>query len=335
MAVLGFSSEFSNTRVSAAFLLGCSLVLGGCGANGELVNPFEQAAVNDVSSGDENETSDNVAPENQVEEHVLSLVSQPSNATITEGESIEFSVSVDHSHPIIVTWFKDGELIQANSSTSYSATQAGTYTCAVSDGELTEQCSSFSLDLEAVAQGTNVESSDYVTFRMHPGNKIVSEGEYVSLRVHVNTSETPTFQWYFDDAVIAGATNRVLELNNVDEADSGSYKVVVTSGDASVTSNSGSLSVTPVLASVAITWDAPTKRSDGSSLEASEIASYEIHYSATAGGELTLIDTIPAAEVNEYTMSGMDKGIHYFALSTVDKDDLKSQLSQAVAVNIE
>lgn len=331
MSVLGFSSKLLNTKFSAVLLMVFSLVLTGCGANGELVNPFEQASSSETGSTDENETSDNVGGEDGETEtpepqRVLNLVSQPSNVSITEGENLTFSVTVEHSHPILVTWFKDNAVIQSTSSTNITVNSAGTYDCLITDGTLIESCDGFVLQVDTV---------QFVDITSQPGNQVVSEGENVSLSVQAVASGALSYQWYVDDSAISGATSSVLTLSDVTLNDQGSYKCVVTSGNLTETSSTASLSVSPVVGSVEITWSAPSQRADGSDLAAADIAAYEIHYSASAGGELTLIDTVAAGSENVFNMEGMSKGIHYFALATVDKNDLKSDLSSAIAVTID
>ena len=93
------------------------------------------------------------------------------------------------------------------------------------------------------------------------------------------------------------------------------------------------MDVSANLASALISWSRPLKRADDTDLAASEIQGYEIYHGASAGGEMTPVDSVSADEL-EYTVTGLEQGTHYFSLVTVDTSGMKSNLSAPVSVTI-
>jgi hypothetical protein len=77
-----------------------------------------------------------------------------------------------------------------------------------------------------------------------PVGRTVAVGSQTSLEVRVIASPDPTFQWYKDNAAIAGATSNVLNFPSVTLNDDGTYYVVVTNSVGSDTSSTAKLTVT-------------------------------------------------------------------------------------------
>ncbi|MDI1250956.1 MAG: immunoglobulin domain-containing protein, partial [Lacunisphaera sp.] len=70
-------------------------------------------------------------------------------------------------------------------------------------------------------------------------------GNNVTLSVTATAGGSPlTYQWYFSDVAISGATSATLSLNNVTLANAGVYTVSVMSEAGLVTSNPATLTVT-------------------------------------------------------------------------------------------
>ena len=80
-----------------------------------------------------------------------------------------------------------------------------------------------------------------------PGNRTVFEGaSSVTLSVTATGTDPLTYQWQFDGANIANATNGTLVLSNVAASNSGNYRVVVSNSVGTATSGNALLTVTPV-----------------------------------------------------------------------------------------
>jgi hypothetical protein len=94
------------------------------------------------------------------------------------------------------------------------------------------------------AQGTTT-SADYVlvvgngpTISVMPAtSQSVTVGGTLSFGVTATGNPTPTFQWQRNGANIEGATNSSITIANAQQAQAGSYRVVVTNTVASITSN--------------------------------------------------------------------------------------------------
>lgn len=328
MSFFGFASKSINGQLAVILLMLCGLVLTGCGA-GEAADSSIQSSETEVVDNDEVENGgDGIVddPEEPVEEsHTLNLVSQPGSATISSGQSHTFQLVVEHSHPITVNWLFNGSLVQASSSTSISVSSAGSYSCVVTDGELTVDCSTFSLTVDAV---------QFVDITSQPSNQMVNEGADVALSVEAVGSGALSYQWYFNDSAISGATAAELALSGISVGDAGNYYCVVSTGGVSETSNAVSVVVTETPNGVAeITWTRPMSRADGTDLEESEISAYEVYYSDSDANSLTRVDTVDDSELR-FVMNGLRDGTHYFALVTVDTSGLRSTRSQVIEVDI-
>lgn len=305
-------------------LLASGVLLSGCGAGSadNITQTDNTAPTNPV---DEGSTGSN---DNEPEAHHLSLTSQPSSATIYEGQSQTFSLAVSNNYPVTVSWFKDGSKISGASGLSYSITsattsRAGSYSCSVTDGQLTVNCSNF-----------NLAVNNIVRITQQPANQMVNEGVNVALNVTASGTGPLAYQWYFDNQPINGATSAALNLNDVTTDNDGNYHCVITNGGSSATSTTASVAVAANSAGMAqISWNRPTARVDGSNLADSEIAGYELFYSATAGGEMTPLTSLSANE-QSIVVEELGAGTHYFALSTVDTSGLESALSAKFSVTI-
>lgn len=80
----------------------------------------------------------------------------------------------------------------------------------------------------------------------HPQTQIGYWGKSVSFSVAAKGTAPMRYQWVKDGAPVAGATNAVLELTNLQATNSGAYSVIVSNSVASVTTYPGQLSVSPV-----------------------------------------------------------------------------------------
>ncbi|AUM13615.1 immunoglobulin domain-containing protein [Ketobacter alkanivorans] len=328
MSVSALVNSLNSNNVIAAVVMAFALTLTGCGAGGETSDPAAQVVDSTTGGEDETNNGGNTDPiEEPVEEtHVLNLITQPSNATITEGESHTFSVAVEHDLPITVTWYRNGSIVQSSSSTSLAATTAGTYDCAVTNGTDTLGCDSFTLTVNVL---------QFVTITSQPSNQMVNEGVDVTLSVGATGTGVLSYQWYFEGAPISGATGSSLVLDAVTLQDDGDYHVVVSNTGTSTTSSVVSVDVAAnaVSGSALISWDRPQSRTDNSALSAGEIDAYEIYYSESANGSMVRLDSVDASE-STYTVDGLSEGTHYFSLMTVDSTGMKSDYSTVVSVTI-
>lgn len=84
---------------------------------------------------------------------------------------------------------------------------------------------------------------------------------------------------------------------------------------------------------VQLNWSAPNTREDGSVLSQGDIKSYKIYRGASSGNMVLLI-TVTDPEATSVALESLSAGTHYFAISTVTKDNSESKKSSIVEVNI-
>jgi len=307
----------------ALIIAGSSLMLTGCGGS------KADTAKSQSASSESSQPSEGDTQQPTPQPHSLSLSSQPSDATIYEGQNTTFALTVSHNYPITVSWFKNGSKISGATGTSYtvaSATtgSAGTYSCTVTDGVLSVNCNSFSLGVNQIVRITQ-----------QPTNQMVSEGVDVTLSVAATGTGPLSYQWYFKSQALNGKTTAQLALNDVTIANSGTYYCIVQNQGSSATSSSASVSVAGAAqtGSALISWSAPTQRANGSSLATNEIGGYKLYYSATANGQLTPLTTLMANELS-VRVDDLLVGTHYFALTTADANGLESTQSARFSITI-
>lgn len=329
MSVLNVHNNLLSGKVLTSVLLALTLALTGCGAGSDTKESNAQASSESADSGDQTGDAGNGSPEEDPETPaVLNMISQPSSATVAEGDDHTFVMMVEHEDPIQVTWYFNGSAVKTSSSTSYTASAAGTYDCSVTDGVSTLDCNAFTLTLTA---------EQFLTINSQPSNQMVSEGVDVTFAVGATGSGQLSYQWYFDNSPISGATSATYVIDSVTLADGGEYYVVVSNASDSAKSSTVELDVAAnTLSDASIGWFHPTMRADDTALDFAEIDSYEIYHSETEDGSMELIDTVSASNPDrvDYTATGLTQGTHYFRMATVDTSGMRSALSDHIMVTI-
>jgi hypothetical protein len=118
------------------------------------------------------------------------------------------------------------------------------------------------------------------------------------------------------------------------EQDAGSYtdiEIVVSDAQASVSLTPFTLVVeaTPVMSSTTLSWIAPSTRTDGSPLSLSEIDGYRI-YMGDSETALAPVMDINDQTLNQYTVTNLTNGTHYFSVTAYDTDGNESAYSNIV-----
>ncbi|MFM2295847.1 MAG: hypothetical protein RLZZ350_2260, partial [Verrucomicrobiota bacterium] len=112
---------------------------------------------------------------------------------------------------------------------------AGTYTVTATNGS---------------GQGVAMSGSATITVNTppvitnQPDSRSVSAGLFVSLSV-VASGTSPSYFWYHDAVLVAGATNATLSFASVTTNDGGNYQVTVSNGCGTATSSNATLTVVP------------------------------------------------------------------------------------------
>jgi hypothetical protein len=111
------------------------------------------------------------------------------------------------------------------------------------------------LGLEEVAAlyaAGNVGKCVSAAITRHPSNQIGFWGKTAAFSVRASGSPPLHYQWQKDGAIIGGATDTSLLLNNLQAADAGRYSVVVSNSLGSTTSKDALLTVNPAGVSLAL-----------------------------------------------------------------------------------
>lgn len=100
------------------------------------------------------------------------------------------------------------------------------------------------------------------TINVHPANTTAAQGTVAGFNVLASSASPVTYQWRFNLANIATATNSTLALSNVQPANEGGYSVVVTNAAGSTPSNAGTLLVQSTFAQWAAARGLPATNGD-------------------------------------------------------------------------
>lgn len=179
------------------------------------------------------------------------ITSQPQDVVVPQGEPAEFSVSAVGADPLFYQWLKDGEPLGGATSQVFSITittadDPGEYSVIVSNAFNSKTSSTATLSF-----GTNP-----VVVTQHPVHQVVPAGASATFSAQASGS-TPKFQWFRNGMALPGATNPVLQVSSVMEADAGVYYVVASNQLNTVASSNAYLHVQPpaqVLLTISNQW---------------------------------------------------------------------------------
>jgi fibronectin type 3 domain-containing protein len=85
--------------------------------------------------------------------------------------------------------------------------------------------------------------------------------------------------------------------------------------------------------SINLAWTPPTTRTDGSFLEASELAGYRIYMGTSSNNLKPLVDLINDS-TNQYQVENLEVGSYYFTITAYDHDGMESAHSQVVLIEL-
>jgi len=168
---------------------------------------------------------------------------QPQSQTAIEGSNVTFSVTATGTQPLSYQWlFKGINLNGATDSlltlTGVTSNDAGSYSVTITNA--------FGSTNSDIAVLTVVPFSEPPVITGEPQSQIVNEGENVAFTVEAMGDPPLKFQWRFNGAVIAGATDSTFSLFSVTTNQTGIYTVTVSNNGGSTNSLPAMLTVNAV-----------------------------------------------------------------------------------------
>lgn len=167
----------------------------------------------------------------------VTIVTQPSNVTVSEGAAATLSVVVQGTAPITYQWRQNGNPIFAATTASYTIvsakdSEAGSYDVVVEN-----------VAGKATSDKAVVVVNKPVVITSQPLGGVLNPGDSLTLNIAATGTAPITYQWRKDGAVIAGATAASYTLASVGGAHAGTYDVIVTNVVGSVTSSAAAVAL--------------------------------------------------------------------------------------------
>jgi endonuclease/exonuclease/phosphatase family metal-dependent hydrolase len=168
------------------------------------------------------------------------IITQPADQTVTVGSNASFSVVAQGSVPLSYQWSFSGTNLMGQSGSTLVLTNAGF-----------DQAGPYSVFVSNSVGSTNSESAMLTviasvvapSISMQPQSQIVTEGNPFAFSVTADGDSPLSYQWKFNGANLAGATDSTIAFAAATTNQSGSYFVVITNGGGAVTSDVAVLTV--------------------------------------------------------------------------------------------
>jgi hypothetical protein len=166
------------------------------------------------------------------------ITGQPQSRTNTAGTTAAFTVSVDGAAPLGYQWFKDqtntlaGATNAALSLTNVQSIDAAGYSVLVTNayGSATSSVATLTVLFPPVIV-------------QQPQSRAAVVGGTAQFNVSVTGNTNRTYQWQLSATDILGRTNTALVLTNIQLADFGDYRVIVSNPGGSATSQVAHLTI--------------------------------------------------------------------------------------------
>ncbi|MBE2213148.1 MAG: immunoglobulin domain-containing protein, partial [Opitutaceae bacterium] len=168
------------------------------------------------------------------------FTTQPTSQTVTAGASVTFTVAASGAPAPALQWRKGGTALAGRTGTSLTLSavttaDAGSYDCVATNSAGSATSSPATLTVNAAATAP--------AFTTQPASQATTVGGSVTFTVAATGNPTPTLQWRFGGAALAGQTGSSLTIANVQAGNAGSYDCVATNSAGSATSTGATLTV--------------------------------------------------------------------------------------------
>ncbi|MBI5819416.1 MAG: VCBS repeat-containing protein, partial [Verrucomicrobia bacterium] len=198
------------------------------------------------STGDERHT---VVPIlNLANASLPNITASSSLMSVGAGSTLTLTASVNGTSPITYQWYFQGSPIVGATQASLSIpgaslAQQGAYRLRVNDGVAGVTSDVIQVIVTGVPPAIHAQ----------PVGASIGETGTIQLMVEANGSLPLNYEWRRNGVAIAGATSAVYSKPNASINDAGSYSVLVSNANGTITSASAAISVVPVTVAPAIT----------------------------------------------------------------------------------
>lgn len=170
-----------------------------------------------------------------------SILTQPSSASVTEGQSVSFTVTATGTAPLSYQWRRNGSAISGATTLTYSIAAVATGDAGSFDVVISNSAGSVTSSAVTLTVASTTGAPVITT---QPSSQSVVVGATITLSVTASGSAPLGYQWSKDGTAVSGATGSTYSIASVATSDAGSYTVAVSNSAGSVTSNAAVLSVT-------------------------------------------------------------------------------------------
>jgi Bacterial Ig domain/Putative Ig domain/Immunoglobulin domain/Right handed beta helix region len=183
---------------------------------------------------------------------VPSISSEPSNQTVTAGQTSTFSVAATGTAPLSYQWQKNGANVAGAVSSSYTtpatttSDSGSTFDVVVSNGAGSVTSNSATLTVNAAPVAPTISTQ--------PTNQTVTSGQTATFSVTASGTAPLNYQWNKNGGAISGATSSSYTTPATISADSGAlFTVLISNTAGSLTSNAATLTVNAASPNLQIT----------------------------------------------------------------------------------
>jgi hypothetical protein len=186
-------------------------------------------------------------------EALPSIMTQPSNQTVTTGQKATFTVAATGTAPLSYQWQKNSTAITGASSASYTTPATATGDNGSEFRVVVSNSAGNAMSDMAKLTVTPAPVAPSIT--QQPSNQTVAVGHIATFAVVATGTAPLTYQWQKNTLAIAGATSASYVTLPTMSSDSGSqFRVVVTNSVGNATSNQVVLTVNSPTATDVVTY---------------------------------------------------------------------------------
>lgn len=266
----------------------------------------------------------------------ITITEYPASLSVLEGEKSSFLISAISSdgQEITYQWSFNGQTIDGANASSFSIeltsiSDQGDYSVSLNIVDVTKIAEA-SLNVEAEPAPAPAPELD-IGISFHPMSQSVYIQESLTLNVSATGSGGLNYQWRKNGIELVGENLSHLYFDSLTIDDGALYDVIVSNETGSVASNVADITVKQ-LASIALSWDTPTAREDGSLLSPEEIDSYNVYISIEGDLNEEVIN-VPGT-LNDINLDEVFRGTYQFAIATIDVFGGTGNRSEPVSIII-